>query len=172
MKVSALPASEYNEYYARYIQQIPDVSLISALDESAAALLEVLVHVPEDKVDYAYAPGKWTVKECLQHIVDTERVFAGRALRIGRGDEALLPGFDQDAFANVADVSERRWLNMIEEFRVVRKSSSILFKSLTEKDLARIGHMSGAPASCRAIGFILSGHAFHHANLYQERYGL
>ncbi|OAV45442.1 DinB family protein [Lewinella sp. 4G2] len=171
MRVSELPAEEYNDYYAGYIDQIPDVSLRSALDESAAALLEYLTHVPENHVNYRYAPGKWTVKECLQHIIDTERVFAGRALRIGRGDTAPLPGFDQNEFASVAKVEDRRWLDMIEEFRVVRRSNTILFKSLTEEDLARIGHMSGNPASCRAIGFILCGHVFHHAKLYREKYG-
>ena len=171
MRVSELPASEYNEYYAGYVGQIPDVSLLSALDESAAALLEYLTHVPEDRVDYAYAPGKWTVKQCLQHVIDTERVFTGRALRIGRGDTAPLPGFDQNEFATVADVSGRRWLDMIEEFRCVRRSSIFLFKSFTDGDLARVGTASGYPTSCRAIGFILSGHVFHHATLYREKYG-
>lgn len=171
MRAAELPPSEYNEFYARYIQMIPDISLRSALDESSAALLEYLTMVPEDHVNYAYAPGKWTVKQCLQHIIDTERVFAGRALRIGRGDTAPLPGFNQDEFAAVANVSEREWLDMIKEFRAVRKSNTIMFKSFTDEDLLRIGHMSGHPASCRAIGFMLCGHVFHHAKLYRERYG-
>ena len=171
MRVSELPTSEYNEYYAGYIAKIPDVSLRSALDESSAALLDYLNYVPEDKADYAYAPGKWTIKECLQHIIDTERVFAGRALRIGRGDQAPLPGFDQNEFAAVANVDHRRWLDMVKEFRVVRQANQFLFDSLTDADLARIGQMSGHPASCRAIGFILCGHVFHHAQLYREKYG-
>ena len=172
MRARELPTDEYGEWYAGYIHRIPDITLYSALDESAAALIEVVTHCPDDKVDYAYAPGKWTVKQCLQHLLDSERVFIVRALRIARGDQTPLPGFDQDDFARVADVTGRDFRKMIEEFRHVRQSTNLMFKSFTERDLQRIGTMSGTPASTRAIGFIISGHALHHATLYREKYGL
>ena len=172
MRVTDLPATEYQEFYAGYVRQIPDITLWSALDESAAALIEVVSHVPEDKYDYAYAPGKWTVKQALQHILDTERIFIVRALRIARGDQTMLPGFDQNDFAKMADVSKRDFKKMIEEFRHVRQSTNIMFKSFTEEDLLRIGKMAGGPASTRAIGFIIAGHTLHHAGVYRELYGL
>ena len=172
MRVTDLPTNEYGQFYAGYIKLIPDVTLRSALNESAAALIEVASHATEEQYDYAYAPGKWTVKECMQHVLDTERIFLVRALRIARGDQTPLPGFDQDDFASVANVKGRNFKKMIEEFRHVRQSSIIMFRSFTEEDLLRIGTMSGSKASPRAIGFILSGHVFHHAKLYREKYGL
>ena len=172
MRARELPTTEYGDWYAGYINLIPDITLMSALNESAAALIEVASAVTEDQVDYAYAPGKWTVKQCLQHILDTERIFIVRALRIARGDRTALPGFDQDEFAAVADVTDRNFRKMIEEFRHVRQSSSIMFSNFTDQDLKRIGTMSSTPASTRAIGFIISGHAFHHAQLYRDAYGL
>ncbi|NJC25228.1 DinB family protein [Neolewinella antarctica] len=172
MRVSELPSTEYAEFYAGYVKLIPDLTLRSALDESAAALLDVITHVPENKFDYAYAPGKWTVKQTLQHILDTERIFIVRALRIARGDKSALPGFDHEAFANVMDVSQRDFKPMIEEFRHVRQSALMMFKNFTEADMLRIGTVSGGPASTRAVGFIIAGHTFHHARHYREVFGL
>lgn len=171
MKVSDLTAAEYAPYYANYVAKVPDVNLRSALDESAAALLEYLTHVPEDRVDYAYAPGKWTIKQCLQHIIDTERIFAYRALAIARGDKTALPGFDQDDYMNTVDLSGRSFLTMIEEFRHLRQSNLTMFKSFTDRDIERMGTMSGTAISVRALGFIICGHVFHHAELYREKYG-
>ncbi len=170
MRITDLSPTEYHEYYAGYINYVGDLSLRSALDESEAQLLEYLTHVAEDRTDFAYAPGKWTIAQCLQHLIDTERIFAYRALRIGRGDITPLPGFEQNDYAAIASVSERRFRDMIDEFRQLRASTVALFKSFTEEDLVRTGTMSGGPASVRALGFIISGHAYHHAKLYQERY--
>lgn len=171
MRPNDLTPNEFAPYYARYIAKIPDITLRSALDESMAALLEYLTHVPEDRIDFAYAPGKWTVRECLQHIIDTERIFAYRALRIGRHDKTPLPGFEQDEYAAAADVSQRRFKDMIEEFRLIRQTSILLFNSFTAADLLRMGTMSGGNVSVRGLGFIICGHVFHHADLYQEKYG-
>ncbi len=170
MRITDLQPAEYQEFYANYINNVGTLSLWSALDESEAQLLEYLTHVTEDRTDYAYAEGKWTIAQCLQHIIDTERIFAYRALRIGRGDTTALPGFQQDDYAAIADVSDRRFLDMIEEFRLVRASTIALFRSFTEEDMLRVGTMSGGGASVRALGFIISGHVYHHAKLYRERY--
>lgn len=170
MKVSEITPAEYAPYYANYINKVPDVNLRSALDESSAALLEYLTHVTEDRVDYAYAPGKWTIKQCLQHVIDTERIFAYRALAIARGDKTPLPGFDQNDYMDTVDLSERDYLKMIEEFRDLRRSNLTMFKSFTDEDLSRTGTMSGTAVSVRALGFIICGHVFHHAELYREKY--
>lgn len=172
MRITDLQPTEYHEYYARYIKNVGDLSLRSSMDESEAQLLEYLIHVPEERASYAYAPGKWTIAQSLQHIIDTERIFSYRALRIGRGDETPLPGYDQDDFAAVADVSDRRFQDMIDEFRTVRAATKALFNSFTEADVIRMGTMSGGPASVRALGFIISGHVYHHAKLYREKYGM
>ena len=170
MKVSDLKPDEYAAYYANYVGKVPDISLRSALDESIAVLMEYLTHVAEDRVDYAYAPGKWTIKQSLQHIIDTERIFAYRALAIARGDKTSLPGFEQDEYVAAADVSGRSFLQMIEEFRDLRRSNLTMFKSFTDKDLNQRGTMSGTAVTVRALGYIMCGHVFHHAELYKEKY--
>lgn len=171
MRITDLQPTEYHEYYGRYINHVGDLSLRSSLDESEALLLEYINHVSEERANFAYAPGKWTIAQSLQHIIDTERIFSYRALRIGRGDVTPLPGYDQDDFAAVANVSGRRFQDMVEEFQLVRAATKALFKSFTEEDILRLGTMSGGPASVRAIGFIISGHVYHHAKLYREKYG-
>ncbi|MFT7121455.1 MAG: putative damage-inducible protein DinB [Neolewinella sp.] len=172
MRVEDVTPAEYASFYAGYIGRVPDVSLRSALNESAAELLEYLTHVPESRVDFSYAPGKWTIRQCLQHIIDTERIFAYRSLRIARGDKTPMPGFDQDEYVNSADVTGRSFRKMIEEFRQLRQSNLIMFNSFTDENFLEIGTMSGGPASVRAIGFIMAGHVFHHAELYRDKYGV
>lgn len=171
VRVDEISPKEYAPFYAGYIAKVPDVTLRSALDESVAALLDYLTHVTEDRVDYAYAPGKWTIKECLQHIIDTERIFAYRALAIARGDKTSLPGFDQDDYMRTVALEHRSYRKMIEEFRLLRQSNAVMFKTFTKEDLGRTGTMSDTPISVRALGFIMSGHVFHHAQLYREKYG-
>ncbi|MEO0733324.1 MAG: DinB family protein [Bacteroidota bacterium] len=171
MRPSHLQEDEYAPYYANYIRQVPDLTLPSALDESLAELLAYLTQVPAEREDYAYAPGKWTIKQTLQHIIDTERVFAYRALRFARADATPLPGFDQDQFAVTAQVAHRAFADMIEELRLLRAANLQLFVGFTETDLLRTGTMSGGTASVRALGFILCGHVYHHARLYRENYG-
>jgi len=170
MRTSDLGPNEYDAYYAGYVAEVSDLGILTALEESAAQLTEYLTHVPEERVGYAYAPGKWTIAQSLQHVIDTERIFAYRALAIARGDQTSLPGFDQNDYAEVASLTNRRFRDMIEEFRAVRTSTIALFKSFTNEDLHRLGTMSGGPASVRALGFIISGHAYHHAKLYREVY--
>jgi len=171
MRITDLQPTEYDQYYARYIKNVDGLSIGSGLDESEVQLLEYLTSVPQERANFAYAPGKWTIAQSLQHIIDTERIFSCRALRIGRGDTVALPGYDQDDYAAIADVSGRRFQDMIDEFCAVRAATKALFKSFTEEDLLRLGTMSGGPASVRALGFIISGHVYHHAKLYREKYG-
>ena len=170
VRATEITAKEYAPFYAGYIAKVPDITMRSALHESAAALLEYLTFVTEDRVDFAYAPGKWTIKESLQHIIDTERIFAYRALAIARGDKTPLPGFDQDDYMRTVELGHRRFRRMIEEFRHLRQSNLTMFKTFTPEDLERTGTMSGTTISVRALGFIMCGHVFHHAELYREKY--
>lgn len=171
MTTTDLKPEEYAPFYAGYIARVGEMELMPALEHSRKELLAYLTEVPDDRINHAYAPGKWTIRECLQHIIDTERVFAYRALRLGRGDETPLPGFDQDQFASVVDVSQRDFKEMVEEFRLLRLTTEQLFKGFTPEDLLRMGHVSGGSVSVRAVGFMLSGHVLHHAKLYWEAYG-
>ena len=172
MTAADLSPDEYFDYYAGYIRQVPSgLDIDAALVDSLGQLDAWLARVPESRAGYAYAPGKWTVAQCLQHVVDSERVFAYRALVFGRGDAGPLPGFDQDEFvaghgADLPPLEELR-----EELGLVRETTRRLFGGFRDGALVLRGEMSGHVHSVRAIGYICAGHAYHHARLYRERYG-
>ncbi|CAH1002228.1 hypothetical protein LEM8419_03145 [Neolewinella maritima] len=173
MTVTDLSSTEYGEFYSNYIQLVPPtISLRTALDDSGALLIDYLSNVPDERVDYAYAPGKWTIKQSLQHLIDSERVFAYRILRLGRRDATPLAGFEQDAYVLQANLSNRPFERMIEEFRGIRKSTIALVSGLSAEDLQFSGMVSGHSMSCRAMAFIICGHTYHHDLLYRERYAL
>ena len=172
MNTSALPPDEYHDFYANYIRQVPaHLGIDAALVDSLTQLDAFLEHVPEQRADYAYAPGKWTVAQCLQHVIDSERVFAYRALVFGRGDAGPLPGFDQDEFVMGHGTDLPPLVELREELRLVRKTTRRLFAGFRDSALEWRGTMSGHVHSVRAIGYICSGHTYHHARLYRERYG-
>jgi hypothetical protein len=128
--------------------------------------------IPAEKVNYAYAEGKWTIKQMLQHVIDTERIFAYRALAIARKEPASLLGFDENEYAKNGTAAHRNWKDMLIEWRVVRQSTNLLFASFTEEQLKLTGTANGNPISVNAIGFILFGHALHHLHILKERYEL
>ncbi|MBK9256551.1 MAG: DinB family protein [Saprospiraceae bacterium] len=158
------------EYYDRYINLIPDINLITALSEYGDNLFN-------DKFDQlilldsrTYAPGKWTVKDILQHLIDTERVFLYRALRFARQDDTILSSFDENVFAQNAMAETRGLESLIHEFSVVRQSAICFFESLREDDIRRVGTAAGKNISVLAIGFTIAGHGLHHMNILEERY--
>lgn len=119
---------------------------------------------------FAYAAGKWTLKELLQHVTDTERVFIYRAMCVARGEKQSLPGFDEDMYAANSNANARSWKSLAEEFLAVRQSSRLLFESFTEEMLNQSGTANNRPIHVNAIGFILVGHALHHMHIARERY--
>lgn len=170
MNVKDVTPEEYNPYYQRYIDLAEKFELNEGLlmrMEHASAFYN---NIPEERWDYAYAEGKWTIKEVLLHIIDTERIFAYRALCIGRGDTSAFPGFDQDDYSASANANKRTKASLIEEFRAVRNATITLFNSLSSEDLTKIGTASNSPVSPRAIGFIVIGHEIHHSKVILERY--
>ncbi|MGB3802214.1 MAG: DinB family protein [Lewinella sp.] len=172
MTAPDLPETEYAPFYAGYVSLVPPhLAVAEALQDSTASLLTYLRGVDSGRQDFAYAPGKWTIKQSLQHVVDTDRIFAYRALRLARRDTTPLPGFEQDDYADRADVSTVEFSDLIAEFRDHRQSLHALFRGFSEEGLAFTGTVSGRPMSCRAMGFIAAGHAFHHRAVYTERYG-
>lgn len=162
--------TEYAAFYETYVGKVSEDDLTAAFRKHTANLLAFLASIPAQRRDYAYAPGKWTIKQVLQHMTDAERVFAYRALNFARKDPNALPGFDENEFADVARVDHREWSDMVEEFQFVRNASDLFFRSLNEEELARTGVASGKPVSVRALGFIMIGHAIHHTEVVKERY--
>ncbi|WP_445747186.1 DinB family protein [Polaribacter sp.] len=167
-----IPENEYAPYYKNYIQQIEKngKSIVENLVISQDDFQQSLQNISIEKQLFAYDTGKWTVKQVVQHIIDTERVFCYRALCFARNDKTALPGFDQDLFVANDNANARNWSDLLEEMRVVRQGTILLYDSFTQDALLRIGSGSGKNMSVRAIGFMCSGHQLHHLNVLKERY--
>lgn len=160
-------SSDFAPAYAGYVALAPDAPLADTLRAQPDALARLVAGADPDA---AYAPGTWTVREALQHVVDTERVFALRALWFARGGGAL-PGFDQDAWV-AADVSDRTLSDLVAEARAVRAATLALLEGLPAAALDRRGEASGHAMTARAALFVVAGHTAHHMALFRERYGL
>ena len=170
MKTSILTSGEYAPYYKNYIDRAGEVELLDELEISVHRLIRFVREIPMDKFDYRYAPGKWTIKDILQHLIDSERIFAYRALRFARKDQTPLPGFEEDDYAREAHGSQRSIQDLLTELAVVRQATIALFKTFDDEAMGRIGTASGNPMSVRALGFVIIGHQNHHQQVFTERY--
>ena len=160
----------YPEYFKRYVDQVPDEDLSAGFQNQLPIIKEFLATVSEEKSMHAYEPGKWTIKELLQHMTDTERIFNYRALAIGRKETASLPGFDENLYADNSNANSRAWQNLVDEFLCVRNSTEFLYKSFTDEALAASGIASNKPVTVISLGFITLGHFYHHKKIMEERY--
>lgn len=167
-----LSEKEYHPYFKIYIDHLAKngFSIIENLIETGNELEEVVSTLPKEKELFVYAEGKWTLKELLLHIIDTERIFIYRALRFARNDKTDVQGFDQDDYNDNVEANGRELQDLLEEFKSVRTSSITLYKSFSEEALVRIGTASGNAISVRAIGYLMSGHQQHHIKIFKERY--
>ncbi|MFT0715716.1 DinB family protein [Flagellimonas lutimaris] len=170
MLVSELPSSEYNPFYQTYVMALGNVDLLEELKAGKSNFLSLFEKISEEKLDFAYEEGKWTLAEAIVHTIDTERIFQYRALCIARNDKTPFPGFDQDAYVPYSNASNRTKKDLIEEYKAVRDSTISLFNSFDEESIKRIGTASGSKMSVRALGFIISGHQAHHIRIIEERY--
>lgn len=170
MNSNQLPVNEYSNFNATYIKAAANVELIEELEICLHEFIRFVQNIPMDKFDYRYAEGKWTIKDIIQHVIDTERIFAYRALRISRNDITPLPGFEENDYVENSKANERGIQDLLAEFSAVRYSTLFLFKSFSEEQLKRMGTASGTAISVRAIGFIIIGHQKHHQHIFQERY--
>lgn len=168
MKKSDLPFAP--SYYDTYIGKVEDIDLNDALDQSLAELESLDFETLQRLGDQVYAPGKWTVRDIIQHLTDGERVFAYRALRFARNDKTALPGFDENLFAENTGANNLPLEQVLEELRLVRLSTIALFRSFDEVALRRTGTMSGTELPVLAVGFIIVGHQKHHFGILRERY--
>lgn len=157
-------------FYHNYINQVSHDDLKQALPALGDDFISLVQSIPPAKHDYVYAAGKWTLKEVFQHIIDTERIMAYRALCIARKEKQSLPGFEENDYAVNSKASSRSWDDMVEEFNLVRQSSGYLFASFDEEQLHTGGISNNKPIYVLGLGFIIAGHCQHHLNIIRERY--
>lgn len=159
---------EYPEWGKKYISLVED-NVIEILTDQATAFPKFINDLVE-KADYAYAPGKWTIKELIGHIIDTERILVFRLMSFARGEKVALPGFEEDDYVANAHFKDRSLFSLAEEFRLLRMANLYLFNSLNEDELSKIGNANGKDMSVRSLVFVVAGHIIHHSNIIKERY--
>jgi hypothetical protein len=164
-----LRPDEYSPFHHNYISKVGDGDIVAILSELKDSTYNFLSTIPVAKADYAYAEGKWTIKEVIGHMIDAERTFAYRILAFSRGQKEL-PGFEEDEYVAKSTFSGRTIADLIEEFKLVREANLFLFRSLTPQQLLATGIASGNIISVRALLYIAAGHELHHLNLIKERY--
>jgi DinB superfamily len=156
--------------YQPYLDLVREDTIREAIARNTRQFRKVLDSIPRKKHDFAYADGKWTVREVLQHIIDAERVFAYRALRFSRLDPTPLPGFDEQPWGAHSGGAARRWKDLRKEFDSVRESTTYLYNSLSDEQLRFVGSANEKPLNAFTIGFIIPGHVTHHIRIFKERY--
>jgi hypothetical protein len=171
MSTGILPdRTEAAEYYFTYINQVPAGDICEILARQRTDTLALLRGITEERSLYRYAPDKWSIRQLLSHVNDTERVFVFRALWFARKFDTPLPSFDQDVAIGGARADERSWNSHVEEFAAVRGATSCFFESLSEDAWDRRGVASGNPFSVRALAYVTVGHVAHHMRVLRERY--
>ncbi|MGV4412925.1 DinB family protein [Chryseobacterium sp. T1] len=162
--------TDFEKYIQRYLDLIPTGNWVDALDIVGAETFEFYSQLSEEQSLLAYAEGKWTLKEVLQHLIDTEKVFNYRALTFARFDKTELPGFDEELWAANSEANDRSLENLIDEFSFVRKTSILFFDDLSEKALSHSGSANGNEITVAKLGQLIVGHNIHHLKVIEERY--
>jgi uncharacterized damage-inducible protein DinB len=170
MKSDQLPVHEYSSFFKGYIQALENVHLIEELEISLHDFIKFVQNIPMDKFEYSYAEGKWTIKEIIQHIIDTERILSYRALRFSRKDSTPLAGFNENDYVAFSNAKDRNLQDLLSELSSVRQATLALYKSFSQEQLKGIGTASDQEISVRALGFVIIGHQKHHQKVFQERY--
>lgn len=162
--------TEFQKYIQRYLDLIPSGNWLQEIKNSGEVTLNIYVNLSEDQSNYAYAEGKWSLKELLQHLIDAERIFVYRALRFARKDQTELSGWDEEQYAKYYYSTERTLQSLTEEFRLVRKSTELFFENLNPIQLSETGVANGNEISVKTLGKLVAGHNIHHLNIIKERY--
>lgn len=157
-------------YQLEYVKMVPEDDVLKAIKNNTREFSHFLEKIPKKKFDYAYAEGKWTIRQILQHIIDAERVFAYRSLSFARKDANPLPGFEEKDWAANAQTEGRKWKDLVREFKAQRKSTECLFGSYNEDQLFSKGIASNHPINVLTLGFLCAGHVNHHIRILRERY--
>ena len=162
--------TEYAPYYERYVSLVAETDILNVLGAQPTQLQDMLTAMPEERGAFRYAEGKWSIKELISHLIDGERIFAYRALRISRADETPIEGFEQDGYIENSHANDRSFGELLEEFSLLRRANMIMFKNLDDSDWGQRGTASDAGVSVRALAYIMAGHIAHHLNILKERY--
>jgi hypothetical protein len=162
--------SEYAPYYGTYVNRVPEGDICQILEGQLAKTQALLTKAGESRASHRYAPEKWSIREVIGHVIDTERIFACRALCFARADKNPLPGFDQDLYVRFANFEARTLSDLVTEFDLVRKSSVTLFRSFAEDVWERRGTANKVEFTVRSIPYIMAGHELHHVSILKERY--
>lgn len=164
--------TEYDHYYERYISLVPDQDVLVTLDQQLAETQILLRGLSEDHGGFRYEPNKWSVKEVLGHLIDTERIMSYRALCIARKERTPLPGFEQDDYVKSGNFDKRSISSLAREFEQVRRATISLFRNLESEAWERTGTANKVSISVRALAYIIAGHELHHKRILKEKYGL
>ncbi|WP_299246455.1 DinB family protein [uncultured Aquimarina sp.] len=171
MKITDLDTKEYDKYYERYINKLSiEIELINGFKQGMKNVVQFFEAIPDTKTLYRYEDKKWSIKEILQHLIDTERIFMYRCFRIARKDITSLAGFDQNIYIEPSGANHKSMDSLLSEFKIVRQSSISLLESITEDDLTCIGNANGGNMSARAAAFTIIGHDIWHMDIIKERY--
>jgi uncharacterized damage-inducible protein DinB len=162
--------NEFAPYYNGYILLIEGDDVMPVLNSQVAELRSMIAGVPEEKGSYAYAEGKWTVKELLSHVIDGERIFSYRILRVSRGDKTPIEGFEQDEYIENSNANNRSFADLLDEFELQRRSNLLMVNNISDEGSKRMGTASDNPVSVRALTYVMAGHVTHHVNILKERY--
>ncbi len=161
---------EYADYMAEAIAQLPGDDVVKLLSDQVEVTVRAFQSFGEAKGDHAYAPGKWTVKQMLGHLIDDERIFGYRWLCLAREEPLALPGFDENLYARTAGFEQRSIADLLEEYRIVRAATLAFFRGLPAEAWRRMGTVNGYRASVRGLGFQIAAHERHHLKVLEERY--
>lgn len=168
-KNDALPYAP--EFYKTYLKELPEnVDFFQLLTEESQKAITFYQNISQEKSTYKYAEDKWTIKDVLQHVIDTERIMCYRALRFARYDLQPLLGFDENRYASNAHANKRTWIGLLKEFNVLRQGTQAMFENFDKDDFAQKGTANNKEISVSALAFVVLGHEKHHRNIIQERY--
>ena len=171
MKVISAPAAgTYSEYQKRYVDLLEGKNALAVLESQVLDFKVLLSEIPFENEGYAYAEGKWTIKQVVGHMIDSERILAYRALCIARGEKANLPSFEEDDYVANASFNDRTLNDLAREFGIVRESTILLYKYMSEQELDRVGMANNSNVTPRALAFFIAGHHIHHERVLRERY--
>ena len=171
MIIDSVQTNEHHEYFGRYLDMIPrGTDLIEGLMEDEERVIDFYASIPLNKQNFRYEEGKWSIKEVLQHLIDTERIFSNRCFRIARRDMTPIPGFDQDIYIQPSNADQKSMDELISEFMAQRTATLSLVQSLSDEDLCFIGKANGVNTSPRAVTFMNIGHSLWHEKIINERY--
>ncbi|WP_062239710.1 DinB family protein [Fictibacillus sp. FJAT-27399] len=162
--------NEYNSYYEKYIKALPEQDIVNLLEEQAKETRQLVQNLTEQQGLFRYGPYKWSIKEVIGHMTDTEGIMGFRLLSIARGDKGMLPGFDENAYVEQTYFDRQPLSELLQQAQVVRQSTILLIKSIDEETWTRRGNANGSDVTVRAIAYIIAGHEKHHLGILKERY--